>query len=249
MIKAIIVDDEFHGRQMLANMLQHFFPSRINVMTLCESVAEGVAAIEKHKPDVVFLDIEMPDGSGFDLIEKSGKHLFLVVFVTAFSEYAVKAFKVNALEYLLKPVQREELSATIDKLDQKLLEGIGNWKDEVLKKLISLTKHEVPKIGLPTMNGHVFINIEEIIYCEADSNYTIVYFANKNMIVSRTLRELEEELKAYPFFRVHKSYLINLNKIVKYSKTDGGTVVLTNNASVPVGGKMKDDLTKMLHLL
>ena len=190
MIRAIIVDDELHGRQMLASMLQNLFPSRVHVMELCDSVASGVTAIEKHKPDVVFLDIEMPDGSGFDLIEKSGKHLFLVVFVTAFSDYAVKAFKVNALEYLLKPIQREELKAALDKLDERLLDGIGNWKEEVLKKLISLTKHEVPKIGLPTMNGHVFVNIEEIIHCEADSNYTIVHFADKNMVVSITFREL-----------------------------------------------------------
>src|SRR5438132_13004675 len=121
MIRSIIVDDELHGRQMLAGMLQNFFPARVNVLALCDSVAEGIAGIEKHKPDVVFLDIEMPDGSGFDLIERSGKNLFLVVFVTAFNDYAVKAFKVNALEYLLKPLQREELGATLDKLDQRLL--------------------------------------------------------------------------------------------------------------------------------
>ncbi|HTH56728.1 MAG TPA: LytTR family DNA-binding domain-containing protein [Cyclobacteriaceae bacterium] len=249
MIRAIIVDDEPLGRQMLSGMLKNFFPGRVEVMDLSNSVADGLASIEKHKPNVVFLDIEMLDGTGFDLIERSGKHLFLVVFVTAFNDYAVQAFKVNAIEYLLKPIKLEELGVTLDKLDQRLLEGIGNWKEDILKKIMAFSPREIPKIGVPTTNGHVFINVDEIIQCEADSNYSIVHLGDKRMVVSRTLKEMEEVLKEYRFFRIHKSHLINLNKVIKYSKADGGTVSLTNHLNVPVGRHAKDELEKLLRLL
>ena len=249
MFSAIIVDDELPGRQMLAGMMENFFPGRVKVMALCDSVEEALINIELHKPEVVFLDIEMPRASGFDLIEKSGSHDFLVVFVTAYNEYAVKAFKVNALDYLLKPVQRDDLHATLNKLDKRLKEDSKEWKDEVFKKIIALSSHSTPKIGLPTMNGFVFIDVHEIIRCEADSNYTILCTTDKKIVVSRTLREVEETLKSYNFFRVHKSHLANLDKVMKYIKAEGGSLVMTDRSEIPVSRPAKEELEKRLMML
>jgi len=249
MFTAIIVDDELHCRQMLAGMLDRFFPGRVNVLALCSSVDDAMISLKQHRPQVVFLDIEMPHHSGFDLIEKSDDYPFQVVFTTAHNKYAVKAFKVNAIEYLLKPIQHDDLQLTLEKLDKRLSDPPKTWKEPVLKTLTPLIEQVIPKIGLPTMSGHLFINVHEIIRCEADSNYTIVHLPEKRVVVSRTLKQIEEALKKYSFFRVHKSHLINLEKVLKYSKADGGTIVLSDQVEVPVSRNVKEELERVLPML
>ncbi len=249
MLKAVIVDDERKGREMLAGMLQNFFSSQVEVLTLCKNVTEGVEAIHKQNPDVVFLDIEMPNESGFELIEKASGYNFSVVFVTAFSEHAVKAFKVNALDYLLKPVQKAELARTLVKLEKLQQQGQEMNQQLLLKKIIAFSAHASPKVGLPTLQGSIFIEVLEIIRCEADDNYTIIFLPQQKQVVSRTLKDVEEALKPYNFMRVHKSHLVNLDKVVRYHKQDGGLLILKDNSQIPVGRQSKEELEKRLVIL
>jgi two-component system LytT family response regulator len=212
-------------------------------------VAEGVEAIRVQNPDVVFLDIEMPNESGFELIEKAKVYNFSTVFITAFSEHAVKAFKVSALDYLLKPVQREELAHTITKLEKVQQHGGELAQQHLLQKLIGFSAHTSPKIGLPSLQGLIFINVHEIVRCEADDNYTLIFLPQQKHVISRTLKDVEETLKAYNFMRVHKSHLVNLDKVVRYQKQEGGVLILQDNSQIPVGRQTKEELEKRLMLL
>jgi two-component system LytT family response regulator len=247
MLKAIIVDDEPNSREMLAEMLKRSFNSKVEVAALCKNVAEGVEAIHSQNPDVVFLDIEMPNESGFELIKKVSNYRFLTVFVTAYSEHAIKAFKVNALDYLLKPVQRTDLEETIEKLINTMRQGVVLEQQQLLQKLIALSTNRKPKIGLPSSRGMIFIEVEEIIRCEADDNYTIVVMSRQKHIVSKTLKDVEEALRAYNFIRVHKSHLINLGKVERYQKHDGGVIILEDDSRIPVGRHNKEELERRLH--
>ncbi|GHN01038.1 DNA-binding response regulator [Cytophagales bacterium WSM2-2] len=247
MLKAIIVDDERSGREMLETLLSSSFSQRIKVVALCQNVDEGVRAIQTHSPDVVFLDIEMPNESGFELIEKVNPLSAAIVFVTAYSQHAVQAFKVNALDYLLKPVQREELERTITRLEKTKTAGEVLTQQDLLQKIMSFSAQ--PKVGLPSLNGMIFIEVKDIIRCEASDNYTMIFTNDKKYVISRILKEVEESLKVHNFLRVHKSHLVNLEKVIKYLKHEGGTLVLQGNAEVPVGRQAKEELERRLHFL
>ncbi len=249
MIRAIIIDDEEKSRKLLVNLLD-LYCDNVEVLDLADSVESGLRAIKKHQPELIFLDIVMPDGDGFSLLAKLEKINFEVIFTTAYGEYAIKALRENALDYLLKPIDVEELQNSIKRARKKISQRsadiestVGNKLSNLLEKYNHLNIH-VDKIGIPNQNGLMFISINDIALCKAEGNYTEIYFVDSSTkeVVSKTLKEFEKLLKSYNFLRVHRSYLINLNNIKEYQRVNhsadtegnGGCVVLINGLIVPV---------------
>jgi two-component system, LytTR family, response regulator len=239
MIRSIIVDDELKSRESLKILLEDFCED-VEVKALCQNVEEAVAAIERYDPQIVFLDIQMQRETGFDLLAQLKKTDFEIIFTTAYSEYAIKAFKFSAIDYLLKPIDIGELKRAVEKVEKKLSGNIATR----LERLIENLKPPSPqsyKVALPTADGLVFVKIEDIIYCEASSNYTNIYTLDgKKHIVSRTLKEYEDLLEDHNFFRVHNSHLINLSCIKKYVRGEGGYVIMVNDVSLDVAKRKKD---------
>jgi two-component system LytT family response regulator len=239
MVRSIIVDDEQKSRESLRILLQDFCEN-VEICALCQNVAEGIEAIHQHHPDVVFLDIQMQRETGFDLLAKIDPVNFEVIFTTAHSEYAIKAFKFSAIDYLLKPIDIDDLHKALAKVEQKQNQNISGRLEHLIQNLKSTTPENY-KLALPTTDGLVFIKLNDILYCEASSNYTEIYTFNKNKyIVSRTLKQYEDLLGEHNFFRIHNSYLINLNAIKKYVRGEGGYVILENDVSLDVSKRKKD---------
>lgn len=239
MIKSIIVDDELKSRESLRILIQDFCEGT-EVLALCQNVAEGIQAIQQHKPDIVFLDIQMQRETGFDLLAKIKEVDFEVIFTTAYSEYAIKAFKFSAIDYLLKPIDIDELKKAIQKVEKKLNSDIGGRLQQLIQNLRQGSSENY-KLAIPTAEGLVFIKVSDILYCAASSNYTEIYLADgKKHLVSRTLKEYEEMLETHDFFRIHHSYLINLNGIKKYVRGEGGYVVMANDKSLDVSKRKKE---------
>ena len=242
MLKALIVDDELMGCQALKKMLEPY-ANQIFVLQFCHSAEEGIQAIQVLAPDLVFLDIQMPGKSGFDMLDSLEKINFEVIFTTGFDHYAVKAFKIGAVDYLLKPVDMDELETAI----QRATERIQNEKPsapnvEVLLQNLRGGQSENMQIALPTQEGVFYVPIKDILRCESDANYTMFYFVGrKKIMVSKNLKEYEELLSPYHFVRVHNQYLINLRHVKKYIKGEGGTVVMNDDAQIEVARRRKDD--------
>ena len=239
MIRGIIVDDELKSRESLKILLEDFCEG-VEVVALCQNVDESIEAIQRLHPDVVFLDIQLQRETGFDLLTRLKHFDFNVIFTTAYSEYAIKAFKFSAIDYLLKPIDIEELKRSLSKLEKKM----GNSITERLQQLMQNMRSESAgnfKLALPTMDGLIFVKVKNVLYCEASSNYTeITMEDNKKYIVSRTLKEYEDLLGDQDFFRVHHSTLINLNAIKKYVRGDGGYVIMNNDKSLDVSKRKKE---------
>ena len=245
MLRAVIVDDEPKSLENLKIICEEFV-SNISVIRLCRNVHDAMIAIKEHKPDIVFLDIQMQHETGFDLLAKIDDIDFEIIFVTAYSEFAIKAFKFSAIDYLLKPIDIEELRAAVAKVEQKRL-GKTSRRLKILQDNLFDAAVDTSKIALPSADGLVFIKTNDILYCEASSNYTIFYTAeNKKYVVSRTLKEYEELLSDHNFFRIHHSYLVNLKVIKKYVKGDGGYVVLTNDVTLDVSKRKRVDFLNRL---
>ncbi len=238
MLRAIIVDDEDKGRDTLRNLLARFCPE-VEVTDTAGSVDTALALIKEHKPDLVFLDIEMPGADGFSLIERAAGCDFEVIFTTAYPQYAVKAFKYSVLDYLLKPINIESLQGAVAKA-QKVVQN---------KK----SHHYIPsfgKVALPSMEGLELVDIDDILRCEADVNYTVFHFKSRNkMVISRPLKEVEEALAPYHFFRIHKHHLVNLRHVARYVKGTGGQVVLSDGKAVDVSWRHKNALLERLRNL
>lgn len=243
-MKAILVDDERNALEMLEWMLQKNCPE-VEIVAMCDSPLEGLEKIKSLKPDVIFLDIEMPQLNGFDLLDRLGKHESDVIFTTAYNQFAIKAFKVCALDYLLKPIDPEDLKAAVHKASGKK----NKVSQEQLDLLLSYMKPEKPKskrIALTASDHLIFVETEKIIYCESDSNYTIFFLVDgQKVIVSKTLKDVEEILEGSDFFRVHASYLINMKHVSKFTRGDGGYVVMSNNQHITVSRKKKDEFFEM----
>jgi two-component system LytT family response regulator len=243
-MKAILVDDERNALEMLEWMLQKNCPE-VEIIAMCDSPLEGLEKIKTLKPDVIFLDIEMPQLNGFDLLERLGKHESDVIFTTAYNQFAIKAFKVCALDYLLKPIDPEDLKVAV----QKALSKKNKVSAEQLEMLLSYMKPEKPKskrIALTASDHLIFVETEKIIYCESDSNYTIFFLTDgQKIIVSKTLKDVEEILEGSDFFRIHASYLINMKHVSKFTRGDGGYVVMSNNQHITVSRKKKDEFFEM----
>ncbi|MBK6985536.1 MAG: response regulator transcription factor [Bacteroidetes bacterium] len=247
MIRAVIVDDEEKGRLTLKNVIEKNCPN-IQILDLCDSVLAATESIEKHNPDLVFLDIEMPFQNGFSLFEKFKNPTFDVIFITAYDHYAIKAIKYSAMDYLLKPVDADELKAAVAKIKQKKT-SLQLPDFELLLSNLKL-KGNSAKIAVPTFEGLQMINSTDIIKCTANESYTeIVLTSGKKIMVSRILKEYEDLLSDFNFFRVHNSCLINLAHVAKYIKGDGGYVVMIDGESVEVSRRKKNELLNKLALI
>ena len=237
-IKSIIIEDEKSNRENLAKILSEYC-SEVNVVAQCASAIEGRKAILEHRPDLVFLDIEMPGGDGFSLLESFEEINFEVIFVTAYNQYGVKAVKFCALDYLLKPVDILELSQAIEKVQKRLKVKSDKLRMQTL--LANRGNESNPKIALPLSDKIIFIEITSIIRCQGEGNYTHIHLkGEEKLLASKTLKEFEELLSDYNFLRVHQSHLINLNEVKAYMKTDGGYIKMNDSSSVSISRQRKE---------
>ena len=244
MLRAIIIDDEINGIKYLQHLITKNCPS-VKIIATETVPEEAVLAIEKLNPDVVFLDIEMPTLSGFELLEQL-KHLsFHVIFTTAYNSYALKAFKYNTIDYLLKPIVAGELIAAISKLDSVVNNGKPNFSiAELLEKIGASSGNK--KLAISSLNEIIFVELENIIRLESDSSYTHVHLTDGKKITStKTLKEYENYLSP-TFFRAHKTFIINLKHIEKFVKAEGGYVVMTDQMKIPVSREKRQLLVTIL---
>lgn len=242
MIRTIIIDDEYNAREFLEKLLTRYFPDKFLVLALCESVDEAIVAIEKYNPELVFLDVQMPNKNGFQLFKELNKVQFEVIFTTAHSEFAIDAIKCSALDYLLKPINYIDLLETIKKYDKKQNRASQEEKLRLLLENVDTGGSEFNRIALPTENGFELLKTNAILYCEADSNYCkIVCLDGRNIILSKTLKYIEELLPSSIFQRIHKSYLVNLNYVNRFSKANELLVELANGETLPVSVRQKEN--------
>jgi len=245
MIRTIIIDDEPLAIESLELILKKKCREDVRVIASSNSPQMGKSLIEKHKPDLVFLDVEMPGMSGIDLVKSFINPGFHVVFVTAFDAYAVEAFRLSAMDYLLKPVNVDDITGVIAKI-KKELEKNENQLEVQLKTLEKLLEHSSTaiesRIGIAMADKIVFVNISDILYCEAQGVYTTIYLnEGKKILASKTLGDFETQLTPNKFFRIHHSTLINLNHIKEFQRFDGGYVVMENNAKLEVSHRKRKD--------
>ncbi len=244
MINAIAIDDEGHCLETLSLLLQEYCPE-VNLVALCKSASLGFEAIRQHQPELVFLDIEMPNMNGFRMLEQLGECNFAVVFTTSYDQYAIRAIRYSALDYLLKPVDPKELQAAVKKF-QDTRNPLATDQLRWLLDQVNGKSGQFNKMAVPTTEGFELVPAQELVRCEANDNYTHLYLRNgKKIIASRTLKDIEEQLKAFPFFvRVHHSFLVNLNEVVKYTKGEGGYLSMSDGSTVNVSRSRKESLLK-----
>ena len=245
MITAIIIDDEAKGRLALREKISTYCPT-IQVLAEASNGQEALLLIQDHKPQLIFLDIEMPRMNGFEMLNALPEKNFHVIFTTAYDQYAIKAIKYAAFDYLLKPVDIEELKSAVAKIDST--EIVQTKKQaELLQQNLQHPKKLLHKLAIPTLEGLFFYNINDIIRLEAHRNYTHIWFSNNTKILaSKTLKEFEELLPEDVFFRTHHSHLINLNYIKRYIKGDGGQIELQNGSYVDVSRRKKEEFLKAI---
>ncbi len=246
MLKAILIDDEPECLRSLAYDLNIHCPG-VDILEQCDSGKKGIKKIHEHNPDVVFLDIDMPYINGFDLLEMVPNVDFEVIFTTAHDKYALQAFRISAVDYLLKPIDSDSLKEAVEKV--RLLRENGNTPRQIhflIQQLKALENNNVKKIAVPTFDGLEFVSLDDILYCQSDGAYSYIYFTDGGkMYISKTLRYLEDALCSFHFFRVHNSFIVNLNHVRKYSKTDGGMLVLTNDETIKVSRSKKEELLRL----
>lgn len=249
MIKVVIVDDEENSRETLRGKLELFCPE-VEVIGEAGDVENGIAAVTEHKPDAVFLDIQLADESGFDILESIRDNDEIdpkVIFITAHNEFAIKAIKFSALDYLLKPIDPEELVRAVRKVeeDKGLPKRAASFN--VLVENIRQASDSPKKIVIPTSDGMHVIKVNDIVRLESSSNYTTFYLdGQKSLLASKTLKEFDGMLSGYNFQRVHKSHLVNMNFLKRYVQTDGGYLVLEDGSKIPVANRKKEQLLSML---
>jgi len=243
MINAIIIDDEAKGRMALRQKLKDYCPD-VRVEGEAEDGEEGLRLIEELHPDVIFLDIEMPRLNGFDMLLQLQRKDFHLIFTTAYDHYAIKAIRFAAFDYLLKPIDIEELKAAVGKIVQNGQQVNNGGRLETLAHNL---KTALNKIVISTLEGMLFFDINDIVHIEAQSNYTVFSFVNRpRLTVSKTLKEFEDLLPSEQFFRTHHSHIINLQYIKRYIKGDGGQIELNNGELVDVSRKKKEEFLKLL---
>ncbi len=237
MLKAVIIEDESSSREILRNYLAKYCKN-VNVLGEASSVKEGLELLAQTHPDLVFLDVEMPFGNAFDLLDQLPERSFETVFVTAYNSYALEALNNHAAYYLMKPINIDELIKSVSYVTE-IKEKENALENRILKS--KLNKAE-GKITLPQQDGFQVLNISEILYCKADDNYTEIFLENKKFVVSKTLKYFEEALADYPFARIHKSYLVNVNEVIKYRKGKGGSVIVSNGKELLVSCFQKETI-------
>ena len=241
MIRTIVIEDEEHSRKMLMEMLRDHC-RQLNVVGNADSVKTGLAAIAELKPELVFLDIELQSETSFEILERLPEINFELVFTTAFDHYALRAIKFCAIDYLLKPIDLNELRVAIAKVEKRLNREYLNKNLEALLDNIKSGSQNSHKIALPTLEGLLFVRVSDIIYCESEGPYTKFFLKQPGKIVtSKHLKEYEDLLGEYNFFRIHKSYLVNLQEIQKYIRGEGGQLIMSNGAALNVSRQRKEE--------
>lgn len=253
MITAVLIDDDKHLREGLKALLLRY-TNEINIIGEAESVKTGVATLEKLQPQVIFLDIHLADGTGFDILEqlaqKKGKTSAHIVFITAHEQYALKAFKFSALDFILKPVDPEELQNAIEKIKEAVGKSSSFEHIDLLLENIRKKVDNFKRIALSTSDGIHLFEVSDIIRCEAKGNYTEFFIKNhKPILISKTLKEYEEMLKEHGFERIHQSHLINLSYLKSYIKSDGGYVIMADNTNIPIAQSKKEKLQDLIKSL
>ena len=243
MIKAIIVDDEPYCCEALSILLERYCP-QVTVAGCYHSGMDALAAIREQRPQLLFLDIEMPRMNGFELLERIKEIPLQLIFTTSYDQYAIKAIRFSALDYLLKPIDREELQLSVQKVEQRLLFPV---QIDMLFQKLQNPAHHFQKIAIPTMEGLQMVTVDDILYCTSDSNYTILLLKDHQKVVaSRTLKEIEELLEDHSFLRVHHSSLVNLNEVSKYVKGEGGYLVMSDGTNIDVSRTRREMLLQRL---
>lgn len=240
-ISAIIVEDEAISRSTLRSYLSRYCTD-VEVLAEAENIIEGKKLIDQHRPDLVFLDIEMPYGTGFDLLEQYDKLDFEVIFITAYSDYALQALNLSAAYYILKPISIEELENAVAKVTERIQNQSPLNLNEVL--IQNLRDQQNQKVVIPTLEGFELLPINEIIRIEASDNYALVIAQNRQILVSKTLKHFSTLLEPLQFVRVHKSHLVNSNEVTKYKKGKHAQIELSNGDNVPLSASRKEDFLK-----
>ncbi|MBU2652084.1 MAG: LytTR family DNA-binding domain-containing protein [Bacteroidetes bacterium] len=249
MIRTLVVDDEARARETIIDML-NLFCNGIEVIGEASSVKTAYEMIDHHQPDLVLLDIKMPDGTGFDLLKKFEKIGFYVIFITAFEEFAIKAFKFSALDYLLKPVDPDELSSAVEKLRTAMEKDSIELRIKAMFQNLNQNYVKNKKLVLKTTTNVHVVELDNVIRCQSDKNYTHFFtIDNEQITVSKTLKEFDELLSDMNFFRAHQSHLINLDYVKRFEKADGGYLVMKDNSTVPVSFRKKEELMRIFKTL
>jgi len=245
-LKAIIIDDETSSRMSLRQKISSHCPI-VEIIEECQGGEEGIKAIEENHPDIVFLDVEMPRMNGFVMLQQLKERNFELIFTTAYDHYAINAIRFSALDYLVKPIEVEELKVAVDRAQQKREEKSPNQRIETLLHNLLDTKSGKSRIAIPSMEGLQFVELSEIIYLGAESNYTLIYLTdNIRITVTRTLKDFEEILPSSLFIRIHHSYIINKDHVLKYIKGDGGRVIMSNGKELEVARRKKEEFMKAI---
>ena len=248
-LKIAIIDDEKHNRDNLKELLEEFC-TEVDIVGVASSIDEGITIISKTKPDVIFLDIELRKGTGFDMLNQIKNIDFDVIFITAFEQYAIKAIKFSSLDYLLKPIDIEELQKSVEKAKKKKNQEVYKKQLETLMLNLKQQKPKLNKICLATIDGFEFLNIHDILYCKGNGSYTSFILKNNNsLLVSKHLKEYENLLLEQDFMRVHNSFLINLKEVKKYIKSDGGYIIMNNDDLVNISRSKKEVFLKTMTVL
>lgn len=244
-MKAIIVEDEKKGQEILSSLILKYCTD-VEIIGMADNAEDAYLLIKKMKPDVVFLDIEMPNGNGFYLLEKFDKINFQIIFTTAYDNYAIKAIKYHALDYLLKPIDIDELKQAVENVKKALL------KPENTRYIDFLTTRKLDienRLGLPVKDGILYIQVADIIRIESDGSYSTIYLSkSQKHVVSKNLKEYEDVLPVKEFFRVHKSHLINIKKVKKYVRQDGYFVEMEDGSQVEIARRKKDEFLQTMNL-
>ena len=245
-ITAAIIDDEEHIRDTLEKMIHLYYPS-VEIIVKQGNLQSAVKLISLSKPNIVFLDIQLTGGTGFDLLRHFPSPFFKIIFITAYNEYAIQAFKFSVLDYLLKPIDPDDLCKALHKAEKMLEQESMPLRLQTFLNNLSSQAKEVRNLVLKTAESIYVVNINDIIRCEASDNYTHFFLAgNKKILVSNTLKEYDELLTGYDFFRAHQSHLLNLYYFERYDKKDGGVIVMKDGSVIPVSMRKKEHLLKRL---
>ena len=246
MIRAIIIEDEKMSRETLRRLLEKYCPE-VEVVAEADGYRKGVEEIKLHHPDVIFLDIQMPDGSGFRVLEEIDKADFEIIFTTAFDQFAIKAIKYSALDYLLKPIIPQDLEEAVERVARKKAEKARAKDLESGHRPDEMADARSRKIVLSTSEMIHVINVDDIIRCESDNYYTYFHFVDgRRLLVSKTLKENEDLLQAYNFIRPHKSHLVNVKYIKSFVRQDGGYILMTDGTHIPVSRRKKDKMMEII---
>lgn len=247
MYTAVVIEDELFSRELLNKMIETYCHQHIRVSALASSVEDGVSVIKNFRPDIVFLDVELHTGTGFDILQQFPEPFFDVIFTTAYDHYAVKAIKFSAVDYLLKPIDSEELQQAVQKLISKRTGGIDTSALKSLMSNLQKPAERAQTITLATSEGLEFVPLNQIIHIEANGPYSTFFLNdNRKIMVSKNLKEYESMLKDYLFLRIHNSHIINIKEVRRMIKTDGGYAIMSNGAQLIISPKKKEEFLQLI---